>query len=71
MSKRQASIVQELQRAIRAAGKSGTTRYKIAKMTGLSEGALSRFMAGTRLPRIDTAERIAAAVGKRIVLADT
>lgn len=70
MSKRQ-NIVDDLRRAIRQAERRGLTRYAIAKRTGLSQAMLSRFMAGENAPKLDTAERIAKAIGRRLVLTDT
>lgn len=71
MSKKQLSIGDELRRAIRQAEKAGTTRYRLAKATGLTSGALSRFMAGDRAPTLDTAARIARGLGKRLALVDS
>jgi transcriptional regulator with XRE-family HTH domain len=68
MSK-QASIVAQLRKAIAQAERAGMTRYKLAQQTGLSQAMLSRFMAGENAPRLATAERIATAVGRRLVLA--
>ncbi len=65
------TIVTELRQAIRAAECRGVTRYRIAKISGLSQGMLSRFMAGENQPRLDTAGRLALAVGKRLVLVDS
>jgi len=41
----------------------GLTRYAIAKQTGITEGALSRFMAGERDMTLRTLERIAPVIG--------
>lgn len=41
----------------------GMTRYAIAKATGVSEGALSRFMSGDRDMTLRTLERIALLIG--------
>ena len=68
MAKRQKSIADELRRAIAKAERAGLTRYAIAKQTGLSQGMLSRFVAGANTPKLDTAERIATAIGLRLTL---
>ena len=66
--KRPKGIVDDLRRAIAQAEKRGKTRYQIAQDTGLSQAMLSRFMAGENVPKMDTAERIASAIGRRLVL---
>jgi DNA-binding phage protein len=71
MAQRQANIAEQLRKAIAQAGRRGKSLYRIARETGLTGGALSRLMAGTRLPTIDTAQRVAHAVGKRLVLIDS
>jgi transcriptional regulator with XRE-family HTH domain len=68
---RRTTIAADLRRAIKAAGRRGLTRYRIAKITGLSQGQLSRFVAGEIVPKLDTAEKIAAALGKRLTLVDS
>lgn len=65
-----ASIIVQLRRAIAQAERRGLTRYRIAQTTGLSQSMLSRFMAGENVPKLDTAERIAQAIGRRLTLAD-
>lgn len=67
MSKKTSGIVAELRQAIRQAERRGVIRAKIAKTTGVSEAALSRFVAGS-VPGLDTAERIAKAIGRPLVL---
>lgn len=62
------NIVNELRKAIAKSEKLGLTRYRIAKATGLSQAMLSRFMAGENVPKLDTAQRIAHAIGRRLVL---
>ena len=69
MNKRMNGIVGELRRSIAQAQRRGVTRYQIAKKTGLSQAMLSRFMAGQNVPKLDTAERIAQAIGRRLILA--
>ncbi len=38
---------------------SGMTRYQIAKLTGLTESTLSRFVVGGMTPRMATADKLA------------
>jgi predicted transcriptional regulator len=71
MVKRQGNIADELRKAIAQAKRAGVTRYKLSKISGVTEGGLSRLMAGQNVPRLDTAERILSALGKRLVIADT
>ncbi len=68
MSKRQVNISAQLRKAIEQAERRGITRYAIAKQTGLSQGMLSRFMGGENTPKLETAERIAKAIGLRLAL---
>lgn len=68
MSERSKSIADDLRRAIAEEEKRGVTRYQIAKSTGLSQAMLSRFVAGENVPNLNTAERIAKAIGRRLVL---
>ena len=65
------SIGEQLKRAIEQAERRGLTRYQIAKLSGISEGQLSRLFNGTVTPRTDTAERIAAALGYRFRMEPT
>lgn len=60
------TLADELRDLIRKAEKRGITRYKIAKVSGLSESTLSKFMSGDGVPRLDTAQRIVEAIGGRI-----
>ena len=68
MSKSCKSVADELRQAIAQAERRGVTRYRIAKETGLSQAMLSRFVAGENVPKLDTVERIAKAIGRRLVL---
>ena len=61
-------IVDELRRAIAKAEKQGTSRYAIAKTAGMRHIVLSRVAEGRAIPRIDTAEKIAGAIGLRLTL---
>jgi transcriptional regulator with XRE-family HTH domain len=62
------SLVGQLRAAIRAAEKRGVSRYRIARLSGVSEGQLSRLMHGSVAPRLDSAERIVHALGRKIVI---
>ncbi len=47
--------------------KSGLTRYRIAKATGITTGNLGRFMQGGTSLRLDKADRLAAYLGLRLM----
>ena len=61
------SLVERLKQEIRRGERQGVTRYRLAKLSGVSEGQLSRLARGTVAPRLDSTERIADALGLRIV----
>lgn len=65
------TITDQLRTAIRQAERRGLTRYRISKLTGLSQSNLSRFLAGEYSLRLENAAKIAAAVGKRLSLVDS
>ena len=62
------ALVEQLRQTIRRAEKRGVSRYRIARLSGVSEGQLSRLMHGSVVPRLDSAERIARAIGCKIVI---
>ena len=65
------ALVDRLKDEIRRAERRGITRYRIAQLTGLSEAQLSRMMnakPGKGIPRLDTAEKIAGAIGCKILI---
>jgi DNA-binding phage protein len=69
MSKKKTQdVAAELRRAIARSEKHGMTRYAIAKAAKMPRSQLTRVATGETLPRIDTAERIATAIGCRLVL---
>ena len=68
MGRKRRPIVERLRKAIRDAEQQGITQYRIAKESGVSAGQLSRLMHGKVAPRLDTAERIARAIGCEIRL---
>lgn len=69
MSNRRVSAAEHLRRAIRAAGRRGMTHYQIAKAAKMPQSQLSRIASGETVPKLDTAERIAAAIGLKLILA--
>jgi DNA-binding phage protein len=64
------SIAEELRAAIAKAEAKGMSRYAIAKAAGLRTSVVARIADGT-LPRLDTAEKIAGAIGLRLTLCAT
>ena len=67
-SGRMAMLLEAIREAIRRAEAQGLTRYRIAKDTGVSQAALSRFMAGERGMGVEPAERLAEYLGLRITI---
>ena len=63
MSKSKPTITEVLRAAIE---KSGLTRYRIAKETGIPESNLRRFVQGEMSVRLDNADRLAAYFGLRL-----
>ena len=63
MSRQGTDIVEQLRQAIHDAEKRGLSQYAIAKAAGVHRAQLMRLMTGTVAPRLDTAHRIADAVG--------
>ena len=54
--------------ALRAAiDDSEFTRYQLSQMSGVTQGVLSRFMAGTRDLKLETASRLAVALGMHLL----
>lgn len=47
--------------------KSGVSRYRICKSTGITEPSLSQFMQGETSLRLDKADRLAAYLGLKLV----
>ncbi len=68
MAARSKTLQRQLIDAVKRAERSGLTRYRLAKLTGLSEAGLSHFVKGHKIPKTDTADRIADALGYRITL---
>jgi transcriptional regulator with XRE-family HTH domain len=63
-SKSKPTMTDVLKAAIKG---SGTSRYRIAKDTGILETSISRFMAGETSLRLDKADKLAAYLGLRLV----
>ena len=59
-----ATITERLRGAIESAG---VTRYRIAKETGVSEAALSRFVHGKQGLDLSSADKLAAYLGLELV----
>jgi hypothetical protein len=70
MSRRKSNIVAELRKAILEAEHAGVTRYKLAQESGVEQAVLSKVIHRTRVVRLDTAEKIVLALGKRLVILD-
>ena len=68
MSKKQVSAVEQFRRAIRQAERRGVTRYQISKATGMPQSQIGRIASGENVPKLDTAERVAAAIGYRLTI---
>jgi DNA-binding phage protein len=63
MSQRRTSIVADLREAIRQAEQRGMTRGRIAMIAGIPRSQMTRVASGENTPRLDTAEKIARALG--------
>ena len=70
MARRRKPLSEQLRDLIRTAEREGITRYEITKRTGISSGQLSRVLHSEGSMRLDTAERIAEACGRRIIITD-
>lgn len=68
MNKRQPGIVASVRKAIRQAERKGQTRGGIAALAGIPRSQMGRIADGENAPRIDTAERILAAIGLRLTI---
>jgi transcriptional regulator with XRE-family HTH domain len=62
-SRRRTSLREQLRAAIAA---SGMTRYRLARLSGVCESSLSRFMAGSGGLSIDSIDRLWMVLGLRI-----
>ena len=65
---RATTITDQLRRAIRQAERRGITKYQISKATGMPRSQVGRIASGETVPKIDTAQRVAEAVGYRLAL---
>lgn len=68
MPRKPRPIADQLRAAITKAEKRGITRYRIAKEAGIGQSTLSQFMSTDRQLRLDIAERIAEAIGQKLIL---
>jgi predicted transcriptional regulator len=67
MAKQPKGIVGELRKAMAQAERAGVTAYRIAQAAGVPRSQLTKLAAG-RIVRLDTAERILAAIGHRLAI---
>jgi DNA-binding phage protein len=63
---KRASVASDLRAAIKAAEAEGSSRYKIARTAGLSIPHVHRIADDEGTPRLDTAEKVLAALGLRL-----
>lgn len=69
MPRKPKPIAEQLQRAISEAERRGITRYRIAKLSGVSQQTIHNIADGTSArPRVDVAERVARAIGYKLTL---
>jgi transcriptional regulator with XRE-family HTH domain len=61
-------IAEQLRRAIAQVEKAGMTRYAIARAADTSDAQVMRIANGTTVPKLDTAEQLADAIGYRLEL---
>ena len=61
-------IIEQLRAAVRKAEAKGTSRYRLAKDAAIHQSQLTRLLGGTVAPKLDTAEKIARALGYRLAL---
>jgi DNA-binding phage protein len=62
-------VAAELRKALARAQRQGQTLYRIAKLARMHQSQLGRVASGETVPKLDTAERIARAIGCRIIIA--
>lgn len=70
MPRKPKPIAEQLRAAIAKAEKRGVTRYQIAQASGVAQSTLSQFVHGKGHLRIESAERVAEAIGKRLMLTE-
>ena len=63
-------LSEQLRRAIAKAERGGMSRYRIAKISGLTESQVKRIAEAVNVPMIDTAARLADAIGLRLALVE-
>jgi len=57
-------VYDEIRRAIESSGK---TRYRLCQETGISQGHMSQFMAGTKGLSVEALEKLAACIDLEII----
>jgi ribosome-binding protein aMBF1 (putative translation factor) len=62
------TTAEQLRRALRQAERRGVSLRELSRLAGVNVSVVSRFVDGGAMPRLDTAEALAAAVGKRLTL---
>ena len=62
------SVAECLRAEIRKSEKRGTSRYRLAQVSGVSEGQLSKIVHGKITPTLGTAEKIVRGMGLRIYI---
>ena len=71
MAKKPKPLADQLRVAVKNAERKGLTRYRIAKEAGIAQSTLTQFMNDPEQQlRLDIAEKIAAAMEKKIMLQD-
>ena len=66
MARKRPDPAADLRKLIAQAERQGITRYRIAQDSGLSESVVARIAHGETMPRLDTAAKIAEAIGHRV-----
>jgi transcriptional regulator with XRE-family HTH domain len=61
------SLSEQLRAILQEETKDGSTVYELAQAVGVDRSVLSRFLAGKRTITLETADRLAAVLGFRIV----
>lgn len=68
MPRKPKPITDQLRKAIMRAERSGVSRGQIARAAGISVTGLTKMLTTGTVPRLDTAERLADAVGCQLQL---
>ncbi|MCC7203934.1 MAG: helix-turn-helix transcriptional regulator [Phycisphaeraceae bacterium] len=65
---REKDVAAELRQAIAQARKGGLSIYRLAKLSGVRLSGCQLIAAGKTIPRLDTAEKLAKAIGYTLTL---